>query len=751
MSEAVKITEAKITEKAVVNELADDAYMFVSQKEELGDGAAAEVLRRAPLAAVAEKVTGPLAEKLANLSIAEDVESLITNDNYTNKTHYAVRNNGTYHYHAWNKNYNFIADVTGLKRIYIHAISAYINWLFFADAPSNAVGQTVLAYGGSYAGYTYLNEADTLEAAEHEYEIEVPEGAGYIVVDFGYTTPTDLAVAKFMGTYTLKDYQKKIVGGNENEVLHRDGGGNLSFSPVGNLYRVPENAIGPDELNLNWEDIAVKATKVLSGVETYTSGLRIQTALTSCESAVYEYHLVPGVYFFNAISYPRNADLIQNITNGESLSYVNTFVGWTENRKDSTFFTNKIGKSLGTDDFELGTGMAYGVLRALAANGIITIPVNADISTNYKPAIFETAKDIYIYWCSAVPTGTQKYVEGPSGTGRVFKIAALPEYGTDGYTAATTNSILKLLKYDNSWNGFTASYKKNDDIIQCGFYSREDAKLAAAMARLSRDIDTNALIIGDSITYAASNAGLQNAWRKYISAKGKIYEYCIAVSGTTMTYGYAFDFNGNAPDQDGYDVEMTGVRGIKSLINGSLSGTSAFATGLSFSLIDYAIIALGTNDFGNDAALGSVDTIGDDGTFYGAAYQLYHYLHDDLRIPYVVFICPFKRQNWNVENSAATPYTIYDMAHALAELSLIEPDMYVFDCLDRWYLDYDNADIKARSFIDTVHIRPYAHHMFTIDLVKYLKDIIAVRGTRHYDGEIVMAPSDGMDETTGEQ
>ena len=262
------------------------------------------------------------------------------------------------------------------------------------------------------------------------------------------------------------------------------------------------------------------------------------------------------------------------------------------------------------------------------------------------------------------------------------------------------------------------------------FTSKRNHLLETALFRSSRsltDYKTCALIIGDSITYAASNAGVQNSWRKYITTKLNIYQTSIAVSGTTMTYGYGTAWASGA--------ESTGIRGIKAAIN-TASGIKQ-AVYFSNGMLEFAIVALGTNDFGNNAKLGSVETLDDDGTFYGAAYQLFHFLHDDMEIPYVIFVAPFKRENWNVKNEAEVPYTIYDLAHALAEISLLENDMYVLDCTDRWYLNYDDPTIRAKSFIDYVHITGYAHHMFTIDLAIFIQNIVAVRGLRHYQSRFI--------------
>ena len=144
--------------------------------------------------------------------------------------------------------------------------------------------------------------------------------------------------------------------------------------------------------------------------------------------------------------------------------------------------------------------------------------------------------------------------------------------------------------------------------------------------------------------------------------------------------------------------------------------------------VSIAIVALGSNDWGENGVLGSADTIGDETTFYGAVQKTYTFLHDEVGIPCVLFVAPFKRNGWSQPNQATTPYTIYDMCHALAEIACINTDMYVLDCLDRWYLNYDDETIRSRSFIDNVHIKPYAHHLFTIDLSKEIRAILSAKG-----------------------
>ena len=83
-----------------------------------------------------------------------------------------------------------------MTKIVIRATAAYINYVFFAETPTGAAGQTVVGYGGTFAGQTKLDETDANEPAAQTVEIDVPDNAVWLMVDFGYTQPTELMIGK---------------------------------------------------------------------------------------------------------------------------------------------------------------------------------------------------------------------------------------------------------------------------------------------------------------------------------------------------------------------------------------------------------------------------------------------------------------------------------------------------------------------------------------------------------------------------
>lgn len=681
-----------------------------------------------------EAVRGQISGLKSALIDITSLDEYTDNDGiYAGSTyHWALNNTGSKHYHLWNKNWNFIGSKNKYK---ISAICAYINYAWTVEDPAtitDAASLTIIESGGTYDGYTNLGNTDTLSPEQHEITIDKPEGANYLLVDFGYTEPQYVELNYVTGDFHVqKDgvWTESI----KNEAVTEE---KLNKGAV-TEEKIAEEAVGKEKLktgtvdakrlDISFKRVYLEPYIAEKGLETYAQTTRAYTG--DIPSNIYCIELKAGKkYMVIGNTIPRNENIVADSTQGKQ--YVNDTVCFSSKKiewKSGMPFTIA----------DLGVGMIYSILRKLYSNEKITgNETLKNSTTTYRPSMFSPTIDMYVYFGSYEPVGSQYLI--PVYTGSFFcEVDEIPYFENETDYVSTTNDQFCIANaYQKNYSSFSTTGLKNDELVTKIFASEKNKMLEEALFRGSRNISDYqvcAYVIGDSITYAASNAGLQNAWRKYISTKLNLYEMALAVSGTTLTYGYAYDFNGNAQGSDSYDLEMTGVRGIKTKLKSTQNQWSTFSKGM----LEFAIVALGTNDFGNNAKLGSVETLDDDGTFYGATYQLFHFLHDDMEIPYVIFVAPFKRQNWNVKNEAEVPYTIYELVHALAEISLLENDMYVLDCTDRWYLNYDDPDIRAKSFIDYVHITGYAHHMFTIDLAIFIQNIVAVRGLRHYQPQFI--------------
>ena len=145
--------------------------------------------------------------------LEREFESIMDLGEYKKTFSYSIKNDGSYYIHAWNKNYNFKADITGLTKIVIHATAAYINYVFFAEAPTGATGQTVVGHGGTFAGQTKLNETDANAPTAQTVEINVPDNAVWLMVDFGYAQPTELMIGKPIERWKFGGQIDKTVNG----------------------------------------------------------------------------------------------------------------------------------------------------------------------------------------------------------------------------------------------------------------------------------------------------------------------------------------------------------------------------------------------------------------------------------------------------------------------------------------------------------------------------------------------------------
>ena len=508
--------------------------------------------------------------------------------------------------------------------------------------------------------------------------------------------------------------------------------------------KIHDNAVGAHELDIDFSNnISTlpdnpNVIKVATGWEANLNSLR--QSQTYPNGVLWTFHCEAGKCYRLQSAYeyksPRaslftqaNPDNVANLNNNGTGSFI-----------CDQMITPKAGR-FNTQDGYIAGAWYFGLPQGLD-------PVYATIFNNvsdaYARAEFRCEKDFWMYWLSASDVSADvPYIGGSDNA--IREITEPPQAVLENggwFTTTVANSATYLPPYAKSFSGY-AKEKSGGETSEDSVHGIRryvlPKDITGAFARSSRDpadYRINALLIGDSITYAASNAGLQNAWRKYISTRLNIGEIELAVSGTGIIKGAPFDFKGNAKGSEAYSEDMSGYPGIVHWVNSYLGkestfefpGTNAYARNLRMQRSSIAIIALGTNDWGANSVLGSVDTIGDETTFYGAVQKTYTFLHDEVGIPSVLFVAPFQREGWSQSNQATAPYTIYDMCHALSEIACINTDMYVLDCLDRWYLNYDDEAIRSKSFIDGVHIKPYAHHLFTIDLAKEIRAILSTKG-----------------------
>lgn len=667
---------------------------------------------------------------------------------------WALKSNNESYYHSWNKNYNLIDEIGEKRVIVISAVSSYLNYRFMNSDPSAMTAPAVLnaavvEFGGSYNNYTNLNNTDVNPPALHNFVLPVPEGATWFMADFGYTTPTDLFYGEPTGRYHVYAdgvWEESIKNGSVTEPKLADESVSETkiHSKAISKEKIQNNAVDAYALDIGFSNnISTlpdnpNVIKVATGWEATLSSLR--QSQTYPNGVLWAFHCEAGKCYRIQPAYNSSSTRASLFTKANPDNVANINVKGRAGFICDQMIAPKAG-GFNTQDGYIAGAWYFGLPQGLD-------PVYATIFNNvsdaYTRAEFRCEKDFWMYWLSASDVSADvPYIEGSDHAIREIPEPPQAVLESGGwFNAVTANSATYLAPYAKSFSGIETEKtgrETSEDSVHGISRCIPSKDLSAAFARSSRDpadYRINAVVIGDSITYAASNAGLQNAWRKYISTRLNIGEIDLAVSGTGIIKGAPYDFKGNAKGSEAYSEDMSGYPGIVHWANSYLGkestfqfpGTNTYERNLLMQRVSIAIVALGTNDWSANSTLGSVDTIGDETTFYGAVKKTYTFLHDEVGIPCVLFVAPFKRNGWSQPNQATTPYTIYDMCHALSEIACINTSMYVLDCLDRWYLNYDDETIRSRSFIDNVHIKPYAHHLFTIDLSKEIRAILSAKG-----------------------
>ena len=255
----------------------------------------------------------------------------------------------------------------------------------------------------------------------------------------------------------------------------------------------------------------------------------------------------------------------------------------------------------------------------------------------------------------------------------------------------------------------------------------ENQRTYAAMSRdVPRDRTLCIQFIGDSITYAASNAGLQNAFRKYVPMNLRAQSMALCQSGASVTTGSgSFDWNGKQNTDESYDAAMSGYSGLAQKL-------AEYKTNLSLKMwadaVDIAVVELGTNDHWEQAALGAATDLTEDTNFYGAVEKTLALLEETFPSAQILWLLPFKNQKWKTSTVKMVDYLI-----ALKILCQMHTRCWVLDLFDKWFLNYDDTDVRSKFFRDGVHITGDAHKCVAESMIDKIRQIISVCGLRQIE------------------
>ena len=373
------------------------------------------------------------------------------------------------------------------------------------------------------------------------------------------------------------------------------------------------------------------------------------------------------------------------------------------------------------------------------AVGIINTIMNKAVSDGYiEPAItgqtlagfpeyFTVKQDWYLLRASVKPDAGKRInncfvAEVPAGMSDIGEI--------DGLSWGVYKKDLG--------NGYARDRGYLQQIFASKTATAENERAYAAMSRdVPRDRTLSIQFIGDSITYAASNAGLQNAFRKYVPMNLRAETMALCQSGVSATTGSgSYDWNGKQNTNAAYDAAMSGYSGLAQKL-------AEYKTNLPLKMwadaVDIVVVELGTNDHWEQATLGAATDLAEDTNFYGAVEKTLTLLEDTFPNAQIMWLLPFKNQNWKTSTVKMVDYLI-----ALKILCQMHTRCWVLDLFDKWFLNYDDTDLRSKFFIDNVHITGNAHKCVAESMIDKIRQIISVCGLRQIETVRVTNANDSV-------
>lgn len=606
-----------------------------------------------------------------------------------------IRSNGTYYKHRYNGHYNISIPVTEGSKLIIKAYSSYINWIQTSeDIEDN--GKSVLAHG-----YTTTN------LSMRTLEIEIVSGATFIIFDFGKTQPDYLSAGIENDTYLL---DPSIVEVGDSMKQPRDNRGIAQYGSSGQILY--SNGSKTPEWGEKYKDQEIKGKKTTFWP---TDNLNLSVKAEPLPK----------------ISVPFRTAFYQGNANGKAYYY---FVGDTSRKTECVLLKADVEymifckNQMLTGTLNLLTNESLRDLTLEEKNNLETIN---HINTEHIMYITEDRRTFGLY---------QTYNGKFKVNQDIYLLNASPDafnvyLWDDVEYLNTKENLFNIYKYMSNIDFFSFYNKPFDFTTKdrhtgldfSSFFNKYDFdKKIYRMIRRTNYIDGIALsnlnlyFIGDSITYAASNAGLQRAFRKQVPYKLNVHEADgLAVSGTCITNGYGSPFNNEEPDSTG----VNGILDNLSILNAPIEDP--------IKQPHILIIALGTNDFGNNAPLGDVEAEDRETTFAGCYLKLVEKIRETHPDSAIICMCPFNRNNGDTANTAGN--ILLDYSRVIHEIVSITPHSWILDLSSHPIINYENY---PKAYVDGVHIGKYAHAVVTNYLSELILQIVVESGFDLYSMKI---------------
>ena len=378
---------------------------------------------------------------------------------------------------------------------------------------------------------------------------------------------------------------------------------------------------------------------------------------------------------------------------------------------------------------QISYGGDHKILKAMHTGGYCTDTSDYDFSNATASGYFTMLEDVWLYRAALKPT------EGMLLESRRF-FETDPGYMGTGFGANLSDGIGRVYKFDLGTGANMDPAITLSSALMAVESKNENDRIYASMSRdVPRDRSLRIMFIGDSITFAAS-VGAGNMFRKFVSMNLNAPFNTICQSGVSVTTGSgSYDWNNQTGDA--YD---SGGSGYAGLFGKMPQAANSFRDKVIAEGTDLIIVELGTNDFWNDAPLGSVSDLTDDATFYGAVEKTITLLENTFPNAQIMWVLPFKNERWTVTNGAGC--TLVDYLIALKILCQMHQRVWVLDLFDKWYLDYDNESIRRKFFIDGVHITGDAHKCVAEAMIDKIRQLFSVVGLKRIEQPVWYASND---------
>lgn len=428
------------------------------------------------------------------------------------------------------------------------------------------------------------------------------------------------------------------------------------------------------------------------------------------DSAIYSLHLEAGkTYYVGALPYPTPV----NVT-GDPSYPDNTLVGYYAGCAAPLSVQTLISNNKYYNTF--ASGIWNTIAKKMYTNGYITDSTDMDWSQNTGGSYFTMLADVWIYRAARKPDA-----------GMFLNNMKIFETDPGEVHAPGANTAMGIFKFDLGEGYATDGMSETAGRLAVMAQTRNDRVYAAMSRDVPRDRSLRIVFIGDSITFGGGNAGLQHAFRKYVSMNLNAPQTTYCQPGVSVTTGSgSYDWKGGTGG--GYDSVASGYAGLV----GKLPKTEAvYGARYLNEGADIVIVELGTNDFWEGAPLGSVSDLTDDTTFYGAVEKTLTLLEDTYPNAQILWVLPFKNSRWTEANSAGN--TLVEYLIALKILCQTHRRVWVLDLFDKWYLDYDNQSVRNRFFNDQVHPSGNAHKCVAEAIIDKIRQIVSIAGLKRIE------------------